>query len=189
MLAPCLALASLALGMEEAVLAARWLEHGVAANQLRLAKYRPRAGTEPQLLYGEHTDYDGLTFLWRNRSNGLQVQIGEAWVEVPVLVSEPGALLVNLADLMEVWTRGVWHSPRHRVRRTVLQGQEEELLSIVWFTGPHPSTPLLPLPSPLVPRPAEGEEVVTAGDHVLAKIARTANKPQEKLLPAVTKLQ
>ena len=31
----------------------------------------PRAG----LLYGEHTDYDGLTFLWRNRDNGLQARL------------------------------------------------------------------------------------------------------------------
>ena len=27
------------------------------------------------LSYGEHTDYDGFTFLWRNATNGLQVAV------------------------------------------------------------------------------------------------------------------
>ena len=63
---------------------------GDTAGQLRLARYLPRGGADvPELLYvmshlillklclsyGEHTDYDGFTFLWRNATNGLQVAV------------------------------------------------------------------------------------------------------------------
>ena len=182
-----MALASVALGMTKEDLATRWLEKGGTADQLRLARYRPRPCSGPQLLYGEHTDYDGFTFLWRSRTNGLEALLGAEWVQVPVLEQDPGALLINLGDLMEVWSGGVWHSPRHRVRRVAPEPEQEqkELLSIVWFVGPHPDTRLVPLPSPLVARLQEGEQVITAGEHVLAKIAKTASKPEDVIISAM----
>jgi isopenicillin N synthase-like dioxygenase len=174
-LAPCLAIASAALEMAEGELAARWLAEGETAAQLRLARYRPVPGPGPQLLYGEHTDYDGFTFLWRSQTNGLQAWLGDAWTEVPLLPHAPDALLVNLGDLMELWTRGVWHSPRHRVLRTSAPppGSEGGLVSIVWFVGPHPTTRLAALPSPLLPGGQAGP-ALTAGEHVRGKIDKTA---------------
>ena len=50
-LEPCLAIASLALGMPEHELAQHWLTEGGTAGQLRLARYLPRGGTGvPELL-------------------------------------------------------------------------------------------------------------------------------------------
>ena len=51
-LAPCLAIASLALGMPEHQLAQHWLAEGGTAGQLRLARYLPRGGAArvPELL-------------------------------------------------------------------------------------------------------------------------------------------
>ena len=170
-LLPCLSLASVALGMEEEELATRWLEEGATADQLRLARYRPEG--QGGLLYGEHTDYDGFTFLWRNRTNGLQARLGDSWVDLPLLPDSPDALLINLGDLMEAWTGGVWRSPRHRVAHT--QG-EGELVSIVWFAGPHPSTRILPLPSPHLTdstREQMARHAITAGQHVTNKINKT----------------
>lgn len=185
-LSPCLALASLALGMAKEDLATLWFEKGASADQLRLARYRPRPCTEPQLLYAEHTDYNAMAFLWRSRTNGLEALLGGEWVQVPVLEQDPGALLINMGDLMELWTGGLWRSPRHRVRKVALEPAEkvEELMSIIWFVGPHPDTRLrlVPLPSPLVPRLQEGEQVVTAGEHVLGKIARAATKQQNAII-------
>ena len=174
-LLPCLSLASAALGMGEEELAARWLKEGATADQLRLARYQPSG--QGGLLYGEHTDYDGFTFLWRSRTNGLQARLGDSWVDLPLLSDSPDALLINLGDLMEAWTGGVWKSPRHRVAHT--QG-EGELVSIVWFAGPHPSTRLLPLPSPHLAdssRDHMAKDIITAGQHVTNKINKTFLSP------------
>ena len=93
---------------------------------------------------------------------------------MPLHQHSPDSILVNLGDLMEAWTGGVWRSPRHRVLRTASQGAgQEDLVSIVWFAGPHPSTCLVALPSPLLPPQQEGT-VLTAGQHVRDKIHRTA---------------
>ena len=85
-------------------------------------------------MYGEHTDYDGLTFLWRNQTNGLQAQVDGQWYDVPLHDKDPDALLINLGDLMEFWTQGAWHSPLHRVANMPSHHQEE-LVSIVMFAG------------------------------------------------------
>jgi len=174
-LEPCLAIASLALGMSEQELSKHWLAEGGTAGQLRLARYLPRGGPAaavPELLYGEHTDYDGFTFLWRNATNGLQALLNGTWTALPLLCDHPEALLVNLGDLMEAWTQCVWKSPRHKVVRS---SNQSELISIVWFAGPHPATRLLPLPSPLLPPRSREARVITAGEHVMEKIKMTSS--------------
>jgi len=180
-LTSCLSIASLALHMEESELGRKWLEAGRAACQLRLARYTPGGNhyQKGELLYGEHTDYDGFTFLWRNQTNGLQALVDGTWVGVPLLTEHPDALLVNLGDLMETWTGSVWHSPRHKVLRYSRDSSNKDLISVVFFAGPHPDTKLYRLPSPLLAQEGEleGQEgVVTAGQHVMDKIARTNQK-------------
>ena len=86
-----------------------------STGQLRLARYKPNGNPGSQVLYAEHTDYNSFTFLWRNRTNGLQAKLNGSWTPIPLLPDNPDALLVNLGDLMEVWTGGVWKSPRHQV--------------------------------------------------------------------------
>ena len=86
-----------------------------STGQLRLARYKPNGNPGSQVLYAEHTDYNSFTFLWRNRTNGLQAKLNGSWTPIPLLPDHPDALLVNLGDLMEVWTGGVWKSPRHQV--------------------------------------------------------------------------
>ena len=86
-----------------------------STGQLRLARYKPNGNPGSEVLYAEHTDYNSFTFLWRNRTNGLQAKLNGSWTPIPLLPDHPDALLVNLGDLMEVWTGGVWKSPRHQV--------------------------------------------------------------------------
>ena len=135
---PCLDIASRALRLEEGHdMRSLWFEKGPGAYQLRLAHYVPhKTMTKNKLLYGEHTDYDGLTFLWRNRTNGLQAKLGDDWVDIPILDDDPDALLINLGDLMQFWTRNTWHSPLHRVVNINTDDDgDNDLVSIVMFAG------------------------------------------------------
>ena len=175
---PCLAIASRALQLQPgSELGSVWFREGPGAYQLRLAHYVLSAGGGgggDSLLYGEHTDYDGLTFLWRNRFNGLQARVEGRWADIPLLETDPDALLINLGDLMEFWTRSAWHSPLHRVvRSTTGDCPPSDLVSVVMFAGPHPHTSLTALPSPLLPPSSPGDSLVTAGQHVRTKIGRT----------------
>jgi isopenicillin N synthase-like dioxygenase len=83
---------------------------------VRLIHYPPAETTTPapgQLGCGVHTDYGTLTLLADDGRGGLQVQerSGE-WVDVIV---PPGKLVVNLGDLMAIWTNDRWVSNPHRV--------------------------------------------------------------------------
>ena len=61
---------------------------------------------------GAHTDYECLTILHAT-APGLQVINGAGqWVAAPPI---PGAFVVNIGDLLEVWSNGVFISTSHRV--------------------------------------------------------------------------
>ena len=83
---------------------------------LRLIHYPPmeRLTPEPgQLGCGAHTDYGTLTLLADDGVGGLQVrQRSGEWIDVSV---PDGHLVVNLGDLMAIWTNDRWVSNPHRV--------------------------------------------------------------------------
>jgi len=85
---------------------------------LRLNHYALPPGTAMpevgQMGMGAHTDYGIVTVLWADRvTPGLQILDGEGrWHDV---VPAPGALLVNLGDLLARWTNDRWISTMHRV--------------------------------------------------------------------------
>jgi isopenicillin N synthase-like dioxygenase len=69
---------------------------------------------------GPHTDYGCLTLLLADGTEGaLQVRSGTSdnheegsWINAEPI---PGALVVNIGDMMERWTNGLWKSTAHRV--------------------------------------------------------------------------
>ncbi|CAJ1446417.1 unnamed protein product [Effrenium voratum] len=67
-----------------------------------------------QMRYGEHVDSFGLTILNLDPANpeGLQVQIGEEWVDVPWV---KGSFVLNVGALLSRWTNGYWKAAVHRV--------------------------------------------------------------------------
>lgn len=89
---------------------------GETMYHLRLIHYPPmdRLTPEPgQLGCGAHTDYGTVTLLADDGIGGLQVrQRSGEWIDVSVPTDQ---LVVNLGDLMAIWTNDRWVSNPHRV--------------------------------------------------------------------------
>ncbi|CAE7250005.1 2ODD33 [Symbiodinium natans] len=71
----------------------------------------------PGLSCGEHTDYGCWVILAQDETQGaLEAKLPcGRWEAVPPV---PGKLVVNLGDMLSVWTRGHWVATEHRVRHT-----------------------------------------------------------------------
>jgi isopenicillin N synthase-like dioxygenase len=131
-------------------------------SQLRLVHYPfdPQPGA-PSAGIGAHTDYECFTIL-HTTAPGLEVQNGEgAWIEAPPI---PGAFVVNIGDLLEVWTNGAFVATAHRVRRV-----QEDRFSFPLFFCCDYETEIAPLPAFVsASRPARYAPV-RAGEHLYAQ--------------------
>lgn len=87
---------------------------------------------EGQLRCGEHSDYGSITLLFQS-SEGLQVRTrsGE-FIPVPCI---PGAILINIADLMQRWTSDQFISVLHRVLLPPV-GDSGTRQSLAYFVQP-----------------------------------------------------
>lgn len=95
-----------------------------------------------QLGAGAHTDYGLLTLLFQQDLSGLEVQTAEGeWLPV---AADPGRILINSGDLLQVWTNGRYRSTPHRVRP---QLSDEPRQSIALFVDPDSATEVAALPS------------------------------------------
>jgi isopenicillin N synthase-like dioxygenase len=126
--------------------------------------YPPQTGhvTEAQLGAGAHTDYGCLTMLAQDDSGGLQVRnAAKRWIDAPPI---PGSFVVNIGDMMERWTNGVFTSTLHRV----INVSGRERYSLPYFFDPDFSAPVVCLES------CKGDGAkfppTTAGQHLLDMI-------------------
>jgi isopenicillin N synthase-like dioxygenase len=87
-----------------------------------------------------HTDIDLLTILPSATEKGLQIEVNGQWQSV--IVPED-AFIVNVGDMLENLTNGLFRSARHRVM-ALEPGKDR--FSIVFFVHPTDTTPLDPLP-------------------------------------------
>ena len=99
----------------------------------RLFNYptRPPASEEVQWGVGEHTDYGLLTLLWQDDIGGLQVHTPDGWVEAAPL---PDSFVINIGDMLDRMTGGLYRSTPHRVRRNT-SGRDR--LSFPLFLDPN----------------------------------------------------
>ena len=98
---------------------------------------QPEAPLEGQLRAGAHSDYGSLTIVRQEqRPGGLQVMTkSDGWMDVPAI---PGALVVNIGDLMAEWTNDRWVSTLHRVVNPPRdQANDSRRISLVFFHQPN----------------------------------------------------
>jgi isopenicillin N synthase-like dioxygenase len=154
---------ALAMGLPE-----DWFEPRLTrpAAQLRLIHYPYNADAPPDGPgIGAHTDYECFTILLPT-APGLEVlnDAGE-WIDVPLVED---AFVVNIGDMMEAMTNGVFVATSHRVRRV-----KEERFSFPYFAACDYDTVIEPLPRFVTAdRPAKFKPLVS-GDHLLAQTAQT----------------
>jgi isopenicillin N synthase-like dioxygenase len=121
---------------------------GVHTSFLRLNHYAPCPDPTPpdsptlpaigQLGVGHHTDAGAFTFVCQDGIDGLQIERAGHWHTVEAL---PGALVVNLADMLQVWSNDRLRSPLHRV----IASAEGERFSAPFFFNPAYDTLCAPL--------------------------------------------
>ncbi|KAL3507679.1 hypothetical protein ACH5RR_033061 [Cinchona calisaya] len=69
---------------------------------------------EPELTLGatKHADYDFMTVLLQDHIGGLQILYDDQWIDVPPV---PGALVVNVGDLLQLISNDKFKSSQHKV--------------------------------------------------------------------------
>ena len=148
-------------------------------SQLRLIHYPEDLDVTDSVGIGAHTDYELFTLL-RPTKPGLEVLNGAGtWVDVPVV---PDAFVVNVGDLFETWTNGLFVATTHRVRKVT-----EERYSFPLFYNVDFDTVIEPLPQFV----RAGEPVLPAlcaGDHLFAQTAQSFTYLRARLADGALRL-
>lgn len=117
---------------------------------------------------GEHSDYGIVTILWADRVAGLQILGTEGrWHDV---IPEPGALLVNLGDVMARLTNDQWLSTLHRVKPPVVNGVVQRRRAAAFFHDGDEDAVVQPLPGMVDAAHPPLYKPLKIGEHLLAKI-------------------
>ena len=94
----------------------------------------------------EHTDMGFLTILLQDDNGGLEVKSreNEQWIAAPPI---PGTFVVNIGDMLELWTHGIYQATLHRVKNTSINDR----LSFPYFFDPSWDAKLAPIDASLLP--------------------------------------
>ncbi len=128
-----------------------------------------------QLRAGAHTDYGSLTILLPQAgSRGLEIKTPDGnWTPVPPV---PDAFLINIGDLMALWTNDRWVSTLHRVVNPPPdQGGMDRRQSLAFFHQPNWDAEIAVLDQCV----ADGEKPrynpVLSGPYLMNKFRSTTN--------------
>ncbi|MES1951658.1 2OG-Fe(II) oxygenase [Salinisphaera sp. S4-8] len=159
-----------ALGLEQNTLLGQVTE---PPSQLRLIHYPYDPNATDAQGIGAHTDYECFTLL-RPTAPGLEVMNGAGeWIDVPYRAD---ALVVNIGDMLEIWTNGAFVATSHRVRKVA-----EERYSFPLFFAADYHTRVAPLPQLLKEGETPNYEPLAAGDHLWAQTIQTFNYLKKRL--------
>ncbi len=114
---------------------------------------------------GAHTDFEFFTVLG-STAPGLEVRNGAGeWIAAPPI---PGAFVVNIGDMLEVWTNGEFAATAHRVRAVT-----QERYSLPYFATCDFETEVAPAPEFVsAERPAKYAPIVS-GEHLYHQTVRS----------------
>ena len=123
---------------------------------------------------GAHSDFECFTIL-NQQAPGLQVMnAADEWVEAPPI---PGSFIVNIGDLLEGWTNGLFKATQHRVVNT---GRER--LSMPLFFAVDYDTVVEPLPQFVSAERPAGYERIVAGKHLAGFSVNAAKHLRRRIL-------
>ncbi|CAL9153267.1 unnamed protein product [Musa hybrid cultivar] len=100
---------------------------------LRLNRYPPCPVAGEVFGLVPHTDTDFLTVLCQDNVIGLQLKKGGRWIAVR---PNPGTLIINVGDLFQAWSNGLYKSVEHRV----MSNPHLERFSVAYFVCPSKET-------------------------------------------------
>jgi isopenicillin N synthase-like dioxygenase len=133
-------------------------------SQLRLVHYPYNPEAQDGNGIGAHTDYECFTLL-KPTAPGLEVLNGAGdWIDVPPV---PDTFVVNIGDMLELWTNGAYVATSHRVRKV-----KEERYSFPLFFNVDYHTEVKPLPQ-FASRDGKQRPTLRAGEHLFAQTAQT----------------
>ncbi|XWS12440.1 hypothetical protein CRYUN_Cryun37aG0089000 [Craigia yunnanensis] len=94
---------------------------------MRMNYYPPCPEPDMPIGFSPHSDAGALTILFQlNETEGLQIQKDGKWVSIKPL---PNAFVVNIVDIMEIVSNGIYRSIEHRA----IVNSTKERLSIATF--------------------------------------------------------
>ena len=150
-------------------LPADWFVDTVADGNsvLRLLHYPPVPADAPGIRAGAHEDINTITLLLGAQEAGLELLSRDGvWLEV---APPPGALVVNVGDMLQRLTAGRLRSTTHRVRNPAAARRGHSRYSMPFFLHFRPDFLIAPLPGCL-PDGATGEPPITAHDFLLQRL-------------------
>ncbi|KAL6333164.1 hypothetical protein AAG906_028347 [Vitis piasezkii] len=123
---------------------------------MRMNYYPPCPEPDITIGFAPHSDADALTILFQlNDTEGLQIRKEGRWVPVKPL---PNAFVVNIGDIMEIVSNGIYQSIEHRA----MVNSAKERLSVATFFSSNLDSELGPAPSLISPQnPAIFQRVPT----------------------------
>lgn len=133
-------------------------------SKLRMIHYPYDGDAQDAPGIGAHTDYECFTILLADKP-GLEVvnDLG-AWIDAPPV---DGAFVVNIGDMLEVMTAGIFTATAHRVRTV-----KEERYSFPLFYACDYHTQIAPLPQ-FENEGAGQYESLSIGDHMWSQALQT----------------
>jgi len=140
---------------------------------MRVINYPDQSGMaigDVQTRSGAHTDYGALTILLAEKAlGGLQVKLRHGdWVDVD---PKPEAFIVNIGDLMAMWTNDHWVSNLHRVSNPPPNpGQSTRRLSIAYFAHANYDALISCIPTCMSGVDGARHPPVLAGEHRASKV-------------------
>ena len=132
---------------------------------LRLLHYppQPEVTDEDQIGTGAHSDFDCFTILNQDPVGGLQaLNSASEWIDATPI---PDSFLINVGDMLERWSNGLFISTVHRV----INRSPKHRYSTVFFAAPNYHVPVACLPSCVTAEAPAKYEPVLAGDYIVSR--------------------